>query len=71
MAKAKSTSKQQVSMFDTLPEIKASSKPKPVVGSTKKIAIDNSYQISGETGLNSVWREFGDFIENKRNNKTI
>lgn len=58
---------QQPNLFEV--EAIVQSKSKPVVGSTKKIIIDTFTKIEGETGLNSVWRNFGDWISTGRNNK--
>lgn len=58
---------QQPNLFEV--EAIVQSKPKPMVGSTKKIVIDTSFKITGETGLNSVWRNFGEWISTGRNNK--
>lgn len=55
-------------MFGDEPVLKSAA-PK-YHSSTKKIVVDTSYDLQGETGLNSVWRNFGEWIETGRNNKT-
>lgn len=56
------------SLFDLAPTIKHGTK---VVSTKKKmeIAFINDKEMS-ERGLNGVWKNFGDFIENERGNST-
>lgn len=64
--------KQRKVIQDTLFDLEqVSRRPGNQIVHQKKVVLSETYTIQGETGLNSVWKNFGEWIENGRNNKTI
>lgn len=67
---AKVSNNQQSSLFGEQ-EIQTKVVQNKVPQRKRGVTLTENYRNIETRGLNALWKEFGEFIENERNNKTL